>query len=333
MRRGLRVQARRQLRQRLGRLGARRQRHAHARRRAGGEPPRPHRQRRRPHHARRGRESRSRAHASGVSGGTATSSPLWGAETISQFGTQVSLLALPLVAILVLEESAFKVAALTSVEFLPFLLFTLPAGVWVDRLPAEADPRRRQPRPRGRAPVGADRALARRADDLAALRGRLRRRRLHGLLRRRLPVVPPRLVGREDVVEGNAKLEISRAAANIGGPGLGGASCGADRAGRRRRRRGQLPRLRLLWVGSASRRSRRPRGERRSLLAELGEGLRYVFRHPYQRTMVAMTALSNFFGQVVFSILLVYAVRELGLSAADDRGSSRIGTSARSPRR
>ena len=59
---------------------------------------------------------------------------LWGAETISQFGSQVSLLALPLVAILVLEESAFKVAALTSVEFLPFLLFTLPAGVWVDRL-------------------------------------------------------------------------------------------------------------------------------------------------------------------------------------------------------
>ena len=33
-----------------------------------------------------------------------------------------------------LEESAFKIAALTSVEFLPFLLFTLPAGVWVDRL-------------------------------------------------------------------------------------------------------------------------------------------------------------------------------------------------------
>ena len=43
---------------------------------------------------------------------------LWGAETISQFGSQVSLLALPLVAIIVLDESAFKVAALTSVEFM-----------------------------------------------------------------------------------------------------------------------------------------------------------------------------------------------------------------------
>ena len=48
-----------------------------------------------------------------------------------------------------------------------------------------------------------------------------------------------------------------------------------------------------------------PRAERRSLRSELGEGLRYVFTHPYQRTMVMMTALSNFFGQVVFSILLV----------------------------
>ena len=59
---------------------------------------------------------------------------LWTAETISQFGTQVSQLALPLVALLVLDASAFEVAALGTVEFLPFILFTLPAGVWVDRL-------------------------------------------------------------------------------------------------------------------------------------------------------------------------------------------------------
>ena len=60
---------------------------------------------------------------------------LWSAQTVSQFGTQVSLLALPLVAIVALGESTLKVALLTTVEFLPFLLFTLPAGVWVDRLP------------------------------------------------------------------------------------------------------------------------------------------------------------------------------------------------------
>src|SRR4029453_11395901 len=47
---------------------------------------------------------------------------------------QVSQLVLPLTAGLVLDASAFEVAALFVVEFLPFILFALPAGVWVDRL-------------------------------------------------------------------------------------------------------------------------------------------------------------------------------------------------------
>src|SRR5204863_1311662 len=60
---------------------------------------------------------------------------LWSAETVSQFGTQFTVLALPLAAIDVLHASAFEVATLTTVEFLPFLLVSLPAGVLVDRLP------------------------------------------------------------------------------------------------------------------------------------------------------------------------------------------------------
>ena len=59
---------------------------------------------------------------------------LWVGDTISQFGTQVSQLAIPLVAIIFLRASAFEVALLGTVEFLPFLLFTLPAGAWVDRM-------------------------------------------------------------------------------------------------------------------------------------------------------------------------------------------------------
>ncbi|HVR13950.1 MAG TPA: MFS transporter, partial [Gaiellaceae bacterium] len=59
---------------------------------------------------------------------------LWSGETISQFGSQVSQLAIPFAAILVLDASAFEVATLGTVEFLPFIIFTLPAGVWVDRM-------------------------------------------------------------------------------------------------------------------------------------------------------------------------------------------------------
>ena len=58
---------------------------------------------------------------------------LWAGQTISEFGSQISQLAIPAVAVLTLKASPFQVAALGTVEFLPFLLFTLPAGVWVDR--------------------------------------------------------------------------------------------------------------------------------------------------------------------------------------------------------
>jgi MFS family permease len=59
---------------------------------------------------------------------------LWGAQSVSQVGSQVTGLALPLAAILVLHATTFEVAALNVVDLLPFVLFSLPAGVWVDRL-------------------------------------------------------------------------------------------------------------------------------------------------------------------------------------------------------
>ena len=52
----------------------------------------------------------------------------------AQFGSQITLLALPLTAIVTLDATPFEVALLGALEYLPFLLVTLPAGVWVDRL-------------------------------------------------------------------------------------------------------------------------------------------------------------------------------------------------------
>ena len=241
---------------------------------------------------------------------------LWGSQTISQFGSQVTFLALPLVAILVLEESTFRVAALTTVEFLPFLLFALPAGVWVDRL-------RRRP-----ILILGDlgRALALATIPIAHWLGVLTIWQLyavafvHGIGTVFYDVAYqsylPSLVGRDQVVEGNSKLEVSRAAANIGGPGIAGGLVAALTA----------PVAILVdaisFLSSAvllcvikKTEETPPRDERRSMKAELGEGLRYVFTHRYQRGIVGAVALSNFFGNIVFSILLVFAVRELGLSA------------------
>jgi len=147
---------------------------------------------------------------------------LWSAQSVSQLGTQISAIALPLVALYELHATAFEVAALGTVEFLPFLLFTLPAGVWVDRL------RRRW------LMVTADlgRVVALGSIPLAAAVGHLTLAQLYiaGFVTGTLTVFfdvsyqsyLPSLVEREQLVDGNAKLEVTRAMAQVAGPGLGG---------------------------------------------------------------------------------------------------------------
>ena len=244
---------------------------------------------------------------------------LWSAETISQFGTQITFLALPLVAILVLDASAFEVAALSTVEFLPFLLFTLLAGVWVDRLP-------RRP-----ILIVADfgRAAALASVPLAAVLDVLTLAQLYavafltGILTVFFDVAYqsylPSLVGRDQLVEGNSRLETSRSVAAIGGPGFAGVLVELITAPY------AILADAVSFVGSGvfvlkiRRREAPARSEdepKTRMRAELAEGLRYVLRHPYLRPQAICTASSNFFSNVIFAIFVVYAVRELRLSPA-----------------
>jgi MFS family permease len=57
----------------------------------------------------------------------------WAGEAVSQVGTQITFVALPLVAVLTLEASVGQLGLLRFIEFLPFLLLTLPFGVLADR--------------------------------------------------------------------------------------------------------------------------------------------------------------------------------------------------------
>ena len=243
---------------------------------------------------------------------------LWSAETISQFGSQISALALPLVAILVLDSSAFAVAALGTIEFLPFILFSLPAGVWVDRLP-------RKP-----ILVAGDlgRALLLATVPVAYLADALTIWQLYavgfgvGVCTVFFDVAYqsylPSLVAREQLVEGNAKLEISRSAAQIGGPGFAGglvslltapyailvdavSFLGSALFLLGIRKREQLP-------------ERAPDAAHPSMLREVREGLGYVLGNRHLRAIAACTGTSNLFGSMVFAIYLVFAVRELDLS-------------------
>jgi predicted MFS family arabinose efflux permease len=242
---------------------------------------------------------------------------LWSAQTISQFGSQVTVLALPLVAILVLDASAFQVAALTTVEWLPWLLFSLPAGVWVDRLP-------RRPvlvvTDLGRAAALVSIPIAYAFDALAL--GQLY---VVGFVAGTLTVFfelgytayLPALVERSQLAEGNAKVEITRSAAQLGGPGLAG----------------QLVQLfgapvamlvdAISFLGSALfvatirvREEPRPREEDTRLRTELAEGIRFVLKHPYMRPSMGFVATVNLFYNIMFGVFLVYAVRSLDFDAA-----------------
>jgi len=247
---------------------------------------------------------------------------LWIAETISQFGTQVSLLAVPLVAILLLNASPFQVAMLGTIEFLPFILFSLPAGAWVDRL-------RRRP-----ILIIGDlgRALSLGSIPVAWQLGILSVEQLYivGFVNGVLTVFfdvsymsyLPSLLDRDQILEGNSKLEISRTIAQTAGPAMGGGLIGfvgaplaiiADALSflasaafvSRIRKREPTPDRHVDAHGAA----------RVGIRREVAEGLRYVLGNRYLRSIAASTALSNLFTNIAFSTYLVYVVRNLGLGA------------------
>jgi MFS family permease len=244
---------------------------------------------------------------------------LWSAETASQFGTQISLLALPLVAILVLDASAFEVALLGVIDFLPFILFTLPAGVWVDRM-------RRRPiliiGDFGRAVLLASIPIAYVADVLTIWQlyavGFL-----VGICTVFFDVAYmsylPSLVERDQIIDGNSKLEISRSAALVAGPGMGGGLVQlltAPYAVLLDAISFVFSGLFLLRIGKEEPPVAPPAdGRKPSLKTELKEGLRFVLGNPNLRAQAGCTGTSNFFSNVSFAVVLVYLVRELELSA------------------
>jgi MFS family permease len=240
----------------------------------------------------------------------------WGGETVSLFGSQVTLLALPLTAILVLKASPFELGLLNAAGFLPFLLVTLPAGAWLDR-------RRKRPillvSNLGRAFVVA-------LVPLAAVLGWLRIELLyavavaHGVLAVAYDVgwlsFVPSLVGRDQVVAANARLQASASAGQVGGPGVGGLLIpvlGAPIA---------LLADTISFLFSAATlvlirtdEAQPAAEERRDLVAEIADGLRLTFGDARLRAMAINAGAFNLFDQVIYTAFLLYAVGPLGLSA------------------
>ncbi|GAA4196081.1 MFS transporter [Streptosporangium oxazolinicum] len=244
---------------------------------------------------------------------------LWAAQTVSQIGSQITFFAIPVIALTVLDASTTQVGLLAAAETLPFLLVSLPAGVWVDRW----DRRRILIfTDVGRMVVLATLPLAY-LFDLLSIGLMLVVGLLVGVQTVFFDIADqaflPSVVETEDIPAGNTRLEVSRSIAYLGGPGLGGLLVQVLIA----------PLVLLFNVAGylvsavlVSMITRRPAAgpdpaaPRRRMVTEIGEGLRFVFGNRTLRAIALCTALMNLIGLggALTALLVVFALGDLGLT-------------------
>jgi MFS family permease len=242
---------------------------------------------------------------------------LWAATGVSLVGSQITLLAFPLTAVLALHASASEVAALAAAGTAPFLVFGLPAGVWMERWSLR------------RLMVLTDLA---RAVLLAAVPVAFA---LHALTMMQLYAtafavgacgvffdvaalsVLPAIVPPARIAAANSLVEVVRAGAQTSGPALGGLLVHALTAPvavladaiSYLLSAGLLRRLPDQRVSGAS-------PFRGPLWREVRAGVGFCLRHPYIRLLAGGAAWINFWVEALMAVFLTYAVRELHLSAA-----------------
>jgi MFS family permease len=240
---------------------------------------------------------------------------LWTAESISQVGTQITYLAMPVLAVTILHATPFQMGVLTALETIAFLVIGLPAGAWVDRWR------------RKRVLVVNDlvRAVALASLPLAWY--------LDVLTLPQLFVVAtvagtatvffdvawqsylPTLVGTEQVVDGNGKLMASQEVARVAGPGITGVLLRFLGAPLLIAVDAVSFLLSALFIGRIRHVDTVPdRSTRRPLRVEIAEGLGFVVRHPLLRRIVACTGTANLFNTMSGTLLVLFALRTLGLS-------------------
>ena len=247
---------------------------------------------------------------------------LWMGQTVSRMGSEVSLVAIPFTAVVVLGVNAFQAGLLGTFEFLPFLLIGLPAGAVVDRM------RRR------RILIAADvgRTLALGSIPVAAALGHLTLAQLYvaamlsGVLTVFFDVAYqsylPALVEGDELVDGNAKLELSSSAALLSGPSIGGALVsilGAPKAIAADAASYVWSVVFLVLIRRREpppERGRAPGEDRTPLRTEIAEGLRYVLGHRLLRPIAMCTGTWNLFGHMSVAVYVLFAVHDLGLGAA-----------------
>jgi predicted MFS family arabinose efflux permease len=240
---------------------------------------------------------------------------LWAAQSISQLGDQVTLLALPLVAVLTLDASAAQMGFLVAAELLPHLFFSLVAGVWIERS-------QRRRRLMILADIGRFGLLA--SISIAAAFDVLSFAQLYAVafavgtfavvFEVSWPTLFVSLVPRRDVVDANSKMSLSRSVSFVVGPSVAGFLVQVLTA----------PVTLLVdafsFFGSAlfltRTRAEEPPVEQdgNGVVRSLRDGMRFVLGDQLIRADLACAATINLFNFVFHAIFVLYATRELGVA-------------------
>jgi len=249
----------------------------------------------------------------------------WAGQTVSNLGSSVTMLALPLL-VFKLTGSPLNLGVTSATSFLPYLLFGLVIGAWVDRVD------------RKRLMVVTDvaRALLIALIPLLADAGLLRVWWLYGVafLSSTLTIafdsaefaaIPSLVNNKDDLVTANGRIQASYYAAQMAGPLLAGLLIAS------------ISVQQVFWLDSASflvsaatlltvrRRfnlapseteSAQGAGEheRRSIRHDVAEGLRYVLSHPVLRSISAMMAIINLISSTTYAQLVLFAKHRLSAS-------------------
>jgi MFS family permease len=237
----------------------------------------------------------------------------WTGQTVSTLGAQVTAFAVPLLAAITLHATSLQMGLLRAAEFAPFLVFTLPAGVWAD--------------------CGIRRWLMVAANlirgvfitvvplavfvgwmDLGVLYfAMFVMGSLKTIFEMAYQTYVPELVPRERLVNANSKIMMSYALGQSVGPGFGGVMVellGAPMAVLTDATTYFLSAICLFKIKHREVRNRMPR---ENLFRQIGGGFRFVAEQRHIRSLLWLVTANNFFQNAVMAILVLYATRELGI--------------------
>jgi predicted MFS family arabinose efflux permease len=242
---------------------------------------------------------------------------LWGGQTVSEMGSHITVLALPLVALVLLDASAFQVGLLAAAETSAYLLVALPAGAIVDRVAKR------------RLMIWCNLAL------LLVIGSVPLAHAVEALTLAQLYAVAlvssvlsvffsvayqsylPVLLDRDQLMDGNSKLAASQSVAQIAGPGAGAGLVTLVGPA------GAMTVDALSFAVSAGsltairtrepRRTRNEPGRRPTLRSQIRAGLTYVTRDPILRNSVAFNGTANFFVIMVETLGPLFLIRTLHL--------------------